>query len=69
MSLGKHDTVTIKVIGAKVALQKWHLFVTLDELYELLIKEYHNVSVSWSKFISLSPSCVLLNNGKPKQGQ
>ena len=35
MSPGKRDTVTVKTNGTKEVLQKRHLYVTLDELYQL----------------------------------
>ena len=62
ISPGKRDTVTVVTNWRKEAVQKRHLYVTLDELYQLFMEEYPYVSISCLKFASLQPSHVLLNS-------
>ena len=67
MSPGKRDIITVKTNRTKEVLQKRHLYVTLDELYQLFTEEYPDISISRFKFAALQPGHVLLNSEIPNR--
>lgn len=57
---GMKDTVSIKVNGEKVKLQKRLVLCNLRELYRLYVEKYVDNSIGFSKFATLRPpNCVL----------
>lgn len=67
MSTGKCDTVTVEMNGRKETVQKRHHYVTLDELYQLFMEEYSDISINCSKFASFWPNHVLFNSQIPNR--
>ena len=62
---GRKDCVTVREGSNKSIWQKRHMYTTLSEAHELLLKEYPHLKVGRSSFAKLRPPRVLLSSDTP----